>query len=199
MTTYYDVEDYRAAVRTVGCTFCGAVPDESCRFVTSHRGETHVTDTLVAYTHDDRNFAFTHLVPHLAGARCPSCGHHSLTTDASQQLVCEHADCPRPSAAQELLSEPMSTRHVVVLTDVGCSVRHPLVERLDDALLDCWPGDHLIKYGSHYLANGRVKAGERYYVTVERDESTLAERVQAIADDDDGRARLRFELVTDDD
>lgn len=51
-------------------------------------------------------------------------------------VTCSYVDCPRPTAVDELLSDT-ETEHVVVFTDHGFTVRHPLRERLDDRLLLC--------------------------------------------------------------
>ena len=51
-------------------------------------------------------------------------------------VTCKSAYCPRPDAAAEILADG-EVHHVVTLGEVDFTVRHPLRERLDDALLDC--------------------------------------------------------------
>jgi hypothetical protein len=59
------------------------------------------------------------------------------------RLTCVLAGCPRPTAAAELLADP-ETEHVVELGPDSFTVRHPIRERLDDALLRC-DLDHWIR------------------------------------------------------
>lgn len=67
---------------------------------------------------------------------CPACGWESLTLAAEGHVTCGRLDCPRPDAASVLLGDS-ETQHVVVLGEDEFTIRHPLIERLDDALLDC--------------------------------------------------------------
>jgi hypothetical protein len=43
---------------------------------------------------------------------------------------------PRPGAASEILAD-RKTEHIVEITNSGWAIRHPLAERLDDALMTC--------------------------------------------------------------
>lgn len=52
------------------------------------------------------------------------------------RVVCDSVSCPRPSAASEVLAD-QETEHVVTMALDGFTLRHPLRERLDDALLSC--------------------------------------------------------------
>lgn len=99
----------------------------------------------------------------VAGVTCPSCAHHSMIVNRDRHLECANVHCERPTAAQEVLSEPMTNRHVMVLNHDGPSVKHPIIERLDDALLHCPLADFLIMNGRRYLANHVVVANVRYY------------------------------------
>lgn len=54
----------------------------------------------------------------------------------SNEVVCSEPDCPRPRASTEILLDS-ETEHVVQLERTEFTVRHPLRERLDDALLVC--------------------------------------------------------------
>jgi hypothetical protein len=51
-------------------------------------------------------------------------------------IRCQEPTCPRPSAVDELLHEA-ETNHRVSLGGQTFTVKHPLRERLDNALLDC--------------------------------------------------------------
>ena len=75
---------------------------------------------------DDRSIA----------GRCPACGWESLTLAAGNRIICTRLECPRPTAADEILADA-ETEHVVQLGEATFTVRHPLRERLDDALLTC--------------------------------------------------------------
>lgn len=67
---------------------------------------------------------------------CPmGCGQ-TLFIGASGHPTCSLIGCPRPTAAGELLAD-RETDHVVVFDATTFTVRHPLRERLDDALLTC--------------------------------------------------------------
>lgn len=72
----------------------------------------------------------------LATCYCPmGCGR-TLLLDGDGHLFCSWYECPNPSAADEILSD-RETQHLVILTDSGFTVRHPLRERLGDALMRC--------------------------------------------------------------
>lgn len=67
---------------------------------------------------------------------CPvGCGQ-TLVLGEAGAVVCSSFDCPRPAAPDELLGDD-ETEHLVVLRDDEFTVRHPLRERLDDALDRC--------------------------------------------------------------
>lgn len=67
---------------------------------------------------------------------CPmGCGQ-TLFLGAGGHVTCSLIGCPRPTAADELLGDT-ETEHIVMLGADEFTVRHPLRERLDDALLDC--------------------------------------------------------------
>lgn len=67
---------------------------------------------------------------------CPACGGESLFLAEGGYVTCSRLECPRPSAVAELLDD-RETDHLVVLRRKDFTVRHPLRERLDDALLTC--------------------------------------------------------------
>ena len=51
-------------------------------------------------------------------------------------IRCTNGDCPAPAAVSEIIADG-ETGHVVALRRTDFSIKHPLRERLDDALLDC--------------------------------------------------------------
>lgn len=84
--------------------------------------------------------------------RCPMCNHPLAYEKSYGYLICTWGDCPRPTAAAELLSEG-ETEHIVTLRANGYSVKHPIRERLDDALLDCWLAEQVADYGQEWTTS----------------------------------------------
>jgi hypothetical protein len=67
---------------------------------------------------------------------CPlGCGE-TLILAAGGYVTCSRLDCPRPDAATDILAD-RETEHVVTFSAAGFIIRHPLRERLDDALMTC--------------------------------------------------------------
>ena len=67
---------------------------------------------------------------------CPmGCGE-TLHLGEGGHVYCVKRECPDPGAASSIL-EDRETEHVVVFTLTGFTIRHPLKERLGDALLTC--------------------------------------------------------------
>lgn len=106
---------------------------------------------------------------------CPVCGS-DLAVDQRRQLLCTDRACTRPSAAAELLSEG-ETEHIVTLSEDGYSVKHPIRERLDDELLDCWLADQVAAHGQEWVVGipldreHRVEIGTPYRMWVEDGDS----------------------------
>lgn len=68
---------------------------------------------------------------------CPACGNPTLAIDEFEaRLGCTEVDCPRPTAAHDVLSDDQ-TLHLVTLRRDDFTVRHPLIERLDNRLEEC--------------------------------------------------------------
>ncbi|MGW0578323.1 DUF6085 family protein [Streptomyces sp. NPDC002920] len=68
---------------------------------------------------------------------CPmGCGETLQRRAADGIIVCSAAGCPRPNAVDVILREP-ETEHIVQFDEDGFTIRHPLRERLDDALMRC--------------------------------------------------------------
>lgn len=71
----------------------------------------------------------------LVGGCCPmGCGETLALRDG--QIACLGTDCPEPAAVATILADP-ETDHLVRINETSFSVRHPLRERLADALLTC--------------------------------------------------------------
>lgn len=66
---------------------------------------------------------------------CPACGG-ILARDASGVIICTEAGCPDTLAAHKVLAED-ETEHIVSIEPERFHVKHPLRERIDDALLSC--------------------------------------------------------------
>ncbi|MFJ4828439.1 DUF6085 family protein [Streptomyces sp. NPDC088747] len=67
---------------------------------------------------------------------CPGCGGTSLYVGSRGLLHCPLGGCPRSDAAHVILADG-ETEHVVKLNADGWIVRHPLRERIGDALMTC--------------------------------------------------------------
>lgn len=88
---------------------------------------------------------------------CPACGGHSLFLAQGGYVTCSRDDCPRPDAAADILGE-QETEHIVVFDDDGFTVKHPLRERLDDALLTCDLHRHCARLSGPPVRPGRYRA-----------------------------------------
>lgn len=75
---------------------------------------------------------------------CPSCSRTTLMVDPKGgDVFCSYDRCERPDAASVLLYDGQETGHVVTVTPDGWTAKHPLIERVDDALLRCKVGDYI--------------------------------------------------------
>lgn len=95
---------------------------------------------------------------------CPACGGESLILAAGGHLACGRLDCPRPGAAGEILTD-RETEHIVTFGPGDFTIRHPLRERLDDALMDCDLHEYLFHLIGPPAAPGRYRArpvGDRW-------------------------------------
>lgn len=73
---------------------------------------------------------------------CPmGCGPN-LFLDEAGRVTCSLVDCPRPDAAAAILDD-RETEHLVTFSPTAFTVRHPLRERLDDALMECQLHEHI--------------------------------------------------------
>src|ERR1700689_2618814 len=89
---------------------------------------------------------------------CPlGCGE-TLFLAADGRVMCSGPDCPRPDAVTDLLADTES-EHIVVFRPAEFTVRHPLRERLDDALMDCDLHSDIAAMPGPPVAPGRYRAG----------------------------------------
>ncbi len=73
---------------------------------------------------------------------CPACGWASLFVGEGGYITCSRLECPQPDAVSTLL-EDRETEHVVRLSADSWTVRHPLRERIGDALMACSLNEYL--------------------------------------------------------
>lgn len=79
---------------------------------------------------------------------CPACGQSKLfVPDTGGAVLCHHHGCPEPTAAHGILGDH-ETQHVAVVREKDFTLRHPLIERLDDRLLECRVHQMLVDLGA---------------------------------------------------
>lgn len=67
---------------------------------------------------------------------CPmGCGKTLFLADGGY-ITCSYVHCRQPDAVVDILADPQ-TEHVVTFYGDGFTVKHPLRERLNDAILSC--------------------------------------------------------------
>lgn len=87
---------------------------------------------------------------------CPmGCGRTLFA--ASGHITCSYIECPDPTAVATILDD-RETEHIVELTRDSWTVRHPLKERLGDALMSCELGAYLGSLGGPPRVPGRYRA-----------------------------------------
>lgn len=105
---------------------------------------------------------------------CPACGNQTLRYAASRLgVVCTTPGCPRPSAVNALLAIA-TPEHEVELRANGFSIKHPMIERIDDALFNCPLHAYLTEIVDGRQENGDLELG-RYWVREVRGEWTWRE------------------------
>lgn len=67
---------------------------------------------------------------------CPACGSGTLFVGDGGHVTCSLAGCPEPDAADSILADP-ETQHIVQIDETDFTVRHPLIERVAERLMDC--------------------------------------------------------------
>lgn len=87
---------------------------------------------------------------------CPmGCGDTLLVND-EYRISCYGSQCPRPSAADEILSEP-TAGHIMETNIFRYDLIHPLRERLDQQLLQCELSRYLDTLESTPVSPGRYQ------------------------------------------
>jgi hypothetical protein len=88
---------------------------------------------------------------------CPmGCGE-TLFLGAGGFVTCSYLTCPRPDAASRILADAES-EHIVEFGRREFTVRHPLKERLDDALMRCDLHEHITRLAGPPVKPGRYRA-----------------------------------------
>lgn len=91
---------------------------------------------------------------------CPmGCGR-TLFLAAGGCVTCSFISCPRPTAVDDLL-EDQESEHIVQFDPDEFTVRHPLRERLDDALMDCDLHHYIASLPGPPVRPGRYRARQR--------------------------------------
>lgn len=93
---------------------------------------------------------------------CPVCGASELFL-CHGKVVCANTSCSRPTAAHELLQDD-ETGHIMSVGPREFTLRHPIRERLDDALMNCQLHQHMTEFIVSYLDEGSMAAGQTYRV-----------------------------------
>lgn len=88
---------------------------------------------------------------------CPMGCDAGLVLGRGARVTCASLDCPRPDAAAEILAD-RETGHIVTFTRDGFTIRHPLRERLDDALMDCALHEHCASLPGPPVRPGKYRA-----------------------------------------
>lgn len=79
---------------------------------------------------------------------CPSCGRDRLfVPESGGAILCAHHGCPEPTAAHDILSD-REMQHIAVIREKDFTLRHPLIERLDDRLMECRVNQMLVDLGT---------------------------------------------------
>ncbi len=81
---------------------------------------------------------------HNVQGKCPACGCHTLFIASGGYITCSRYTCPNPTALADILDD-VRTDHVVVIGEKSFTVRHPLIERVGNALEECPLHDSLSK------------------------------------------------------
>jgi len=95
--------------------------------------------------------------------RCPmGCGDTLMLAEGGFVTCCS-LDCPRPDAASSILADADPV-HLVELREEDFTLRHPLHERLDNALMHCTLHEHLQHMPPRKPGRYRVRGDGESYV-----------------------------------
>jgi Family of unknown function (DUF6085) len=88
---------------------------------------------------------------------CPmGCGRTLFLADGGY-VTCSCVHCPRPDAVADILDDRESG-HIVDFSEHGFTIRHPLRERLDDALMECALHEYCEAMAGPPVRPGRYRA-----------------------------------------
>lgn len=88
---------------------------------------------------------------------CPmGCGR-TLFVGEDGYITCSFIECPRREAVSLILAD-RETEHIVMFSNTAFTVRHPLRERLDDALMECQLHEHIAGLSGPPVQPGRYRA-----------------------------------------
>jgi uncharacterized protein DUF6085 len=119
---------------------------------------------------------------------CPACGRHNLFVGQGGYLTCTTLACPRPDAVATLL-EDREIEHVVEFAETTFTVKHPLRERLDDALMRCRLHDDIHAMSGPPVMPGRYRAvanaegGWHWYPLVVPVHTSTTDTTEAVSTD----------------
>ncbi|MET7477976.1 DUF6085 family protein [Streptomyces sp. NPDC005648] len=89
---------------------------------------------------------------------CPmGCGQTLERRGTDGVIQCQATRCPRVYAVQDLLTD-RETEHIVQFDTTGFTVRHPLRERIGDALMQCTLHRHCASLSGPPADPGRYRA-----------------------------------------
>ena len=74
-------------------------------------------------------------IKHVVTGSCPSCGRSKVVL-IDGNLQCDNPGCKEPDAVSRLLND-QEIHHTIVLEETGFILRHPLLERVDERLMNC--------------------------------------------------------------
>ncbi|MDJ1137917.1 DUF6085 family protein [Streptomyces iconiensis] len=87
---------------------------------------------------------------------CPmGCGE-TLMLGEGGCVTCRKLNCPQPDAVTTLLDDS-ETEHLVEFRETGFTIRHPLRERLGDALMECELHEWCASFNRPPVAPGRYR------------------------------------------
>jgi hypothetical protein len=94
--------------------------------------------------------------PQIQG-HCPACGGTSLFVAEGGYITCSRIDCAEPDAVASILDDS-EIAHVVEFREADFTIRHPLIERVDDRLMQCQLHADLVDLAGPPVQVGRYRA-----------------------------------------
>lgn len=78
-------------------------------------------------------------------AHCPACGERKLYRGFRGVITCSSDKCPNPEAVHQLLADPTVAHHLILVSEVAWTLRHPVIERIGRNGFSCPLGADLPK------------------------------------------------------